>query len=121
MHVTHLPWCDFIVWSPIQDLFVERVYYDPVFMKAAVLKAQAFYFEKLLPLVVPYMIISQSSEKESTTLASEQCPSFIPSAPVTKTVSPAPVTKMFSLISVMEPVSLPAKNNSFSKTFTKGC
>ena len=39
MHVTHLSWCDFVVWSTIQDLFVERVYYDPVFMKAAVLKA----------------------------------------------------------------------------------
>lgn len=30
IHVTHLPWCDFVVWSPIQDLSVECVYYDPV-------------------------------------------------------------------------------------------
>ena len=51
MHATHLVWCDFVVWSPIQDIFVERLYYDPIFMKAAVLKAKEFYFKKFLPSV----------------------------------------------------------------------
>ena len=38
MHVTHLVWCDFVVWSPIQDIFVERVHYDPIFMKSFILR-----------------------------------------------------------------------------------
>lgn len=27
MHVTRLPWCDFVMWSPIEDPLVQRVYY----------------------------------------------------------------------------------------------
>ena len=26
MHVTRVQWCDFVVWSPIDDTFVQRVY-----------------------------------------------------------------------------------------------
>ena len=61
MRVTHLHWCDFVVWSPIQAVFVERVVYDPVFMKAALQKAQAFYFNKFLPSIVPCMLITNDS------------------------------------------------------------
>jgi len=32
MRVTRLPWCDFVVWSPIQDVFIERVLYNPAFI-----------------------------------------------------------------------------------------
>lgn len=39
MHVTTLKWCDFVVWSPLQDPFVQRVWYDPVFMEEALPKA----------------------------------------------------------------------------------
>ena len=28
MHVAKLPWCDFVVWSPVGDLFVQRVQYN---------------------------------------------------------------------------------------------
>lgn len=58
MHVTRLPWCDFVVWSPTQDPFVQRVQYDASFIKPALLKACSFCFGKFLPSVVPYIIIS---------------------------------------------------------------
>ena len=77
MHGTHLAWCDFVVWSPFQDIFIERVCYDPIFMKAAVLKAKELYFEKFLPSVVPCMIISQES-------CEQECTSTIPLAPIMK-------------------------------------
>ena len=57
MYVTKLKWCDFVVWSPLQDPFVQRVYYDPVFMEEAISKARKFYFEHFLPSVVPCMIV----------------------------------------------------------------
>ena len=57
MYVTKLKWCGFVIWSPLQDPFVQRVCYDPVFMEEAVSKAQKFYFEQFLPSVVPCMIV----------------------------------------------------------------
>ena len=62
MHVTNLKWCDFVIWHP-QEVFVQRIWYDTTFMKAAISKAKTYYFEKFLPAVVPYMIIKPSSEK----------------------------------------------------------
>jgi len=53
MHVTRVQWCDFVVWSPIDDTFVQRVYYNKSFMENAIAKAQTFYFEKYLPSIVP--------------------------------------------------------------------
>jgi len=56
MHVTDLQWCDFVVWSP-HDIFVQRIKYDPVFMKSAISTAGKFYFQHFLPAVVPHVII----------------------------------------------------------------
>ena len=61
MHVTRLPWCDFVVWSPIEDPLVQRVYYNKDFMEMAISRAQTFYFEKYLPSVIPCMIITLPS------------------------------------------------------------
>ena len=58
MHVTCLIWCDFVVWSPTQDPFVQRVQYDASFTNVALLKACSFYFDKFLLSAVPYVIIS---------------------------------------------------------------
>ena len=49
MHITRL---QFIVWSPIEDAFVQRVYYNKSFMENIIATAQAFYFEKQLPSVI---------------------------------------------------------------------
>ncbi|XP_065884579.1 uncharacterized protein [Dysidea avara] len=58
MHVTCLNWCDFCVWSPVGEPFVQRIEYDKAFMDKALTKAQNFYFNKFLLAVTPYMIIS---------------------------------------------------------------
>ena len=58
MHVTCLNWCDFCVWSPLGEPFVQRIEYDKAFMDKALTKAQNFYFNKFLPAITPYMIIS---------------------------------------------------------------
>ena len=44
LHVTGLHWCDFCVWSPIGEPFVQRIEYDKEFMDKALMKAQKFYF-----------------------------------------------------------------------------
>ena len=59
MHVTKLPWCDFVVWSPVDDLFVERVQYNKQFVLGVITKARSFYFDVYLPAVVPCVIISE--------------------------------------------------------------
>ena len=46
MHVTRVQWCDFVVWSPKDDTFVQRVYYNKSFMENATVKARPFYFKK---------------------------------------------------------------------------
>ena len=58
MHVTKLHWCDFVIWSPVQEPFVQRVKYDFSFMKTTLVKARKFYFEKFLPSVLPCMLIT---------------------------------------------------------------
>ena len=58
IHVTRLAWCDFGLWSPIENLYAQRVNYDQTFMETAISRAQAFYFVKYLPLVIPCMIIT---------------------------------------------------------------
>ena len=63
MHVAKLPWCDFVVWSPVGDLFVERVLYNEQFMLNAISKARSFYFNIYLPAVVPCVIIAEHSGK----------------------------------------------------------
>ena len=61
MHVTSLQWCDFVVWSPLHEPFVQRIKYDADFMKSAISTAGKFYFEQFLPAVVPYMIMPPTS------------------------------------------------------------
>jgi len=61
MHVTRLPWCDFVVWSPKEDIFLERVYYDKAFMDDTMANAQAFYFKKYLPSIISCMIIAPTA------------------------------------------------------------
>jgi len=66
LFVTCLPWCDFVLWAPGGDIHVEKIFYDQMFVEEAVSKARAFYFDKFLPSVVPYLIISQSFEPLTT-------------------------------------------------------
>ena len=58
IHVTCLNWCDFCVWSPVGEPFVQRIEYDKTFMDKALAKAQNFYFGKFLPAITPYIITS---------------------------------------------------------------
>ena len=46
MHMAKLPWCDFVVWSPVDDLFVQHVQYNEQFMSGAISKA-GFLFQCL--------------------------------------------------------------------------
>jgi len=62
MYVTELPWCDFVVWSDIEDIFVQRVYYNKPFMDEVILRAKSFYFNLYLPSVVSNFIISRSGK-----------------------------------------------------------
>ena len=62
MHVTKLPWCNFVVWSSVDDLFVERVHYDSEFMKEIISKARSFYFNIYLLSIVPCVIISNDTD-----------------------------------------------------------
>ena len=42
MYVTNLPWCNFVVWTPVEDPFVQRVYYCKSFIERAISKARSF-------------------------------------------------------------------------------
>lgn len=66
MHVTCLQWCDFVVWSPLHEPFVQRIKYDADFMKSTISTAGKFYFEQFLPAVVPYMIMSPTSRPSAS-------------------------------------------------------
>ena len=58
MRVANLQWADFVVWSPVDEPFVQRIKYDSTFMNDNLLKAHVFYFKKFLPTVAPYLIVS---------------------------------------------------------------
>ena len=62
LFVTRLSWGDFVLWAPGGDIHVERIFYDQAFIEEAISKARVFYFDKFLPSVVPYFIISQAYE-----------------------------------------------------------
>ena len=47
MHVTNSKWCDFVVWSPLDQPFIQRIHYDSEFMSNAIVKAQKFQFYQL--------------------------------------------------------------------------
>ena len=68
MHVTSLQWCDFVVWSPLHEPFVQRIKYDADFMKSAISTADKFYFEQFLPAVVLYMIMPPTSRPSPSPL-----------------------------------------------------
>ena len=131
MYVTQLQWCDFVVWSPVPDIFVERISYDPEFMK----KAQEFYFQRFLPSVVPCMIISDERELQvrltkvdgynhvTSTVPSGEEPTktacispasmskiVLPSS-ITKTVQPNSVTKTNLPASVVQSISVTKSRN----------
>ena len=98
MYVTQLSWCDFVVWSPIQSVFVEWIVYDPVFMKSALQKAQAFYFGQFLPSVVPHTIFSDSpSTKSSSSVYLSQTNPLVfeskPNTPISPSKTKPPVSK----------------------------
>ena len=44
MHITRLQWCDFVIWSPIQEPFVQRVKYDVSFMNHEECSCESLYF-----------------------------------------------------------------------------
>ena len=50
MYVTRLQWCDFVVWSPLHEPFVQRIKYDA---KSAISTAGKLYFEQFS--VIPYI------------------------------------------------------------------
>ena len=43
MYVTNLPWCDFVVWTPVEDPFVQHVYYCKSFMERAIYQRHVFF------------------------------------------------------------------------------
>ena len=53
-------WWEFVNENSAQvgEPFVQRIEYDKAFMDKALTKAQNFYFNKFLPAITPYMIIS---------------------------------------------------------------
>jgi len=59
MHVTHLPWCDFVVWSPAQEPFIEHVKYNAGFMTTALRRNRNLYFSKFLPSVLSIILVSE--------------------------------------------------------------
>ena len=65
--MTHLPWCDFVVWAPSEDIYLERIYYDQKFNEAAISQARGFYFNTFLPSIVPYIIIADGFYEASRT------------------------------------------------------
>ena len=136
MYVTQLQWCDFVVWSPVPDIFVERISYDPEFMKTTLRKAQEFYFQRFLPSVVPCMIISDERELQvqptkvdgynhmTPTVPSGEASTetaCISSASMSKTVLPSSITKTVLPSSITKTI-LPSsatktvKPNSVAKT-----
>ena len=101
MHVTRLQWCDFVVWSPIEDTFVQRVYYNKPFMENIIAKVQAFYFEKYLPSIIPYMIVTPSDSGLITVKPVPTIPPTVkPTSNVPPTVKPAP-----TVLPIVKPAS----------------
>ena len=58
LFVTRFPWCDFVVWAPSEDIYVERIYYDQKFNETVISQARSFYFDTFLPAIVAYVIIA---------------------------------------------------------------
>ena len=78
MHVTNFNSCDFVVWSPLHQPFVQQVSYDPEFMKTSIMKAQKFYFDQYLPAVLSYIILPPeivTSSSSSVSLVQQSSPS----------------------------------------------
>jgi len=71
MHVTNSKWCDFVVWSPLDQPFIQRIHYDSEFMSNAIAKAQKFYFNQFLPAILPYVILPPSVFSSSKSFAKE--------------------------------------------------
>ena len=100
MHVTNCKWCDFVVWSPLGAPFIQRIEYEAVFMKGAILKAQKFYFEQFLPAVVPHIIMpssvvsssSISTTKESTRVQPKNMQQLIKASAIDNATAVKPVT-----------------------------
>ena len=119
MYVTNLKWCDFVVWSPVQDPFVERISFGALFMKRAISKAEEFYFKHFLPSVTPYMIIPSNTPVRL-------------SIPIINSTSAVPVTNSTSIqtsvplvqtsvpvtysTSVRPSISVPATNTTCIQT-----
>ena len=61
LYVTGLPWCDFVVWTPNKEIYVERIHYDQSFIEQAIAKARIFYFDLFLPSITPCMLICSDS------------------------------------------------------------
>ena len=66
MYVTELSWCDFVVWSHIEDIFMQHVYFSKPFMGDVIMKAKSFYLNLrivYLPSVASSFIISRSGKQ----------------------------------------------------------
>lgn len=59
LHVSH--GVTFVVWSPNEEIHVERIYYNQCFIMQAIAKARIFYFDVFLPSIVPCVLIHTSS------------------------------------------------------------
>ena len=134
MCVTQLHWCDFVIWSLIQTVFVECIVYDLVFMKAALHKTQAFNFDTLLPSILPCILITNGNratfKAQLLVSAVQTIPtaSFVKAAllvsitktipPVSNTALPVSITKSVSATKTTLPVSISKTISPVSATKT---
>jgi len=113
MHVTNSKWCDFVVWSPLDQPFIQRIHYDSEFMSNAIAKAQKFYFNQFLPAILPYVILPPSVFSSSKSFAKESPP--LQSAPsVAKTGAHIVSRNKLDIGKTKLPVPL-AKQSAFAK------
>ena len=107
MHVTKLSWGDFVVWSPLEDPFVQRVYYNKSFMEMAISRAQAFYFKKYLPSVISCMIITPTKSLGHSTFVSLVEPSTTLSS-IKPSIAVSSVKPSTSVSSVKPSITVPS-------------
>ena len=100
--MTRLPWCDFVLWAPGGQIHVEKIFYDEIFIEGMVSKAREFYFDKFLPSVVPYFIISRSYEHITAHIANDILKKKVPVSPIKATCEDVEILSV-SLVSRQSP------------------
>ena len=62
LFVTQLPWCDFVLWSPGDVVYVERIFMTNLLLKMQFLRLEHFILKYFLPSVFPHVIIADNYE-----------------------------------------------------------